>query len=301
LQFRPDGEEFVVGCTHHHGETWEGVLLLCSIDSDSLTQRRRIDTYTGVSGCAYVAASGTSMSIVSTHDDGGVHIWDPSGAHTSSLVGHTDAALCVAAGPDHQQVITGGTEGIMRLWNIEEPDAPITNFRGHSGGICAIAWGGIHLATGSSDGSVKLWDPRVQEAIHSIDIVGGNTEVAALSWSQSSNLLAIASECSHALVLDTRVLGQPYNYHQHTASVTSVAFSPHNDSVLASGSDDTKVCVSDRSSGSTFTGAKHRDTVTAIAWHPKLPLTALSVGWDCEINLWNIQLDEMTRKCNESV
>ena len=24
--------------------------------------------------------------------------------------------------------------------------------------------------------SVKLWDPRVQEAIHSIDIVGGNTE-----------------------------------------------------------------------------------------------------------------------------
>ena len=51
LQFRPDGEEFVVGCTHHHGETWEGVLLLCSIDSDSLTQRRRIDTYTGVSGC----------------------------------------------------------------------------------------------------------------------------------------------------------------------------------------------------------------------------------------------------------
>jgi len=184
LQYRQRFSDTAPPNRHLHGCIWVCMLVANHVRIVSTKHR-----------CAYVAASGTSMSIVSTHDDGGVHIWDPSGAHTSSLVGHTDAALCVAAGPDHQQVITGGTEGIMRLWNIEEPDAPITNFRGHSGGICAIAWGGIHLATGSSDGSVKLWDPRVQEAIHSIDIVGGNTEVAALSWSQSSNLLAIASEC----------------------------------------------------------------------------------------------------------
>ena len=65
--------------------------------------------------CAYLG----NQSIVSSHDDGGVHLWDQSGTHVASLVGHTHAALCVDVSPDGTQVATGGEEGVMRIWDTE--------------------------------------------------------------------------------------------------------------------------------------------------------------------------------------
>jgi hypothetical protein len=50
VAFRQDGEQLVVGCSDHYGETWQGALMLYSLDGDGVVETRRIDTYTGVSG-----------------------------------------------------------------------------------------------------------------------------------------------------------------------------------------------------------------------------------------------------------
>jgi len=292
LEVRPDGGQLIVGCTQHHGEIWAGALVFCSIDAD-VNSQNCVDTYTGVSGCAYVESESSSMSVVSTHDDGGVHLWDANGTHTASFVGHTDAALCVAAAPTRQQVMTGGMEGTVRMWDVEAPDAVAGNFKGHSGRIHSLVWGKSRVASGGADGTVRLWDPREREATCAMPIADGNAEVLALSWSASANLLAVGSEFSNALVFDVRNTSAPLSgkptLNQHAASVTSVAFSPHVDHLLASGSDDAKICVANESS--MLSGSAHNDSVTAVAWHPTLPSTLLSAAWDSCILTWSVEFD----------
>jgi len=50
LTFRPDGKQFVVGCTDHYGEVWQGTLVLYSVDGDEIKENNQIGTYTGVTG-----------------------------------------------------------------------------------------------------------------------------------------------------------------------------------------------------------------------------------------------------------
>jgi len=149
---------------------------------------------------------------------------------------------------------------------------------------------------------VKLWDPREQDATSTMKIAAGNAEVLALSWSAQSHLLAVGSECSEALIYDMRntqapLTGEPCQ-NGHAASVTSVAFSPHFDTLLASGSDDTTFCVAklcaantEGTNEGTLIESAHNDTITAIAWHPKHRSMALSVAWDCSVLLWNVELE----------
>ena len=136
--WRSDSKQIVVGCSDHYGEVWRGALVLLSVDGDEINEERRIDTYTGVSDCAYL---GTENQFVSTHDDSGVHIWDQEGQHLSSLVGHTHAALCVDVSTSGTEVATGGEEGVLRVWDVVEPEVPKANLRDHKGKIQALAWG----------------------------------------------------------------------------------------------------------------------------------------------------------------
>ena len=76
---------------------------------------QRFRATVGLPRCAYLA----DQRIVTCHDDGGVHLWED-GTHRGSLVGHTHAALCIDVSPAGSQVATGGEEGVMRIWDIED-------------------------------------------------------------------------------------------------------------------------------------------------------------------------------------
>jgi len=304
VTFRGDGEQIMVGASNHYGETWQGALLLYKLDGDNFIEETRVDTYTGVTGCAYLDEKG--MKIVSTHDDGGVHIWDNDGTHTTSLVGHTHAALCITVGLDEAKIATGGAEGVLRVWNVSEAEPVPVNFKGNSSKIQALAWGTIGLASGCADGSLNIWDVREREATHSFHLEGGLQEVSSLSWGDNG-MLAVASEASTVLVYDPRMLEAPVDrLSNHSATVKHVAWAPGAvfPSTLCSVGDDSVVGLTtfdaaDEGQQGTqawhssegVTGKGHTDSITSAAWHPSQP-KLVSVGWDCNLVCWTA--DEMS-------
>ena len=81
----------------------------------------------------------------------------------TSLEGHTDGVRSVAFHPDEKTLASGGTDGTVRLWNVETGENTDT-LTGHTDGVTSIAFNpdrnapdGNTLASGSSDGTVRLW------------------------------------------------------------------------------------------------------------------------------------------------
>lgn len=70
-----------------------------------------------VNGVAY---SATTNTVISVHASGSVRIFslDGSGELVKEWLGHDGGACCVALSPDGKQLMTGGSEGLVKYWNI---------------------------------------------------------------------------------------------------------------------------------------------------------------------------------------
>nr|VFJ44649.1 MAG: WD40 repeat [Candidatus Kentron sp. FM]VFJ44950.1 MAG: WD40 repeat [Candidatus Kentron sp. FM]VFK05944.1 MAG: WD40 repeat [Candidatus Kentron sp. FM] len=86
------------------------------------------------------------------------------------LRGHTNVILSLAFGPRNdpnasnskQWLLSGSADNTARLWDIESgpvDNSPLAVLGGHTGAIRAVAFspGGARLATGSDDGTLRLW------------------------------------------------------------------------------------------------------------------------------------------------
>lgn len=92
---------------------------------------------------------------------------------------------CTAAFLDHKNrtcVLTGGDEGVCRLWVMETPDATsagtpweaklLRDFKGHKGPVMAVS---IHptkpwFCSGSRDGTFKVWDISADSTSNIADV-----------------------------------------------------------------------------------------------------------------------------------
>ncbi len=95
------------------------------------------------------------------------------------LTAHTDSVYVLTLHEKNKIFATGSEDETIQLWDIEEIDIDetkrpvhITNpkhvLSGHTGGISALDFSvnGKHLASGSSDNTVCLWDVRTGKHLH---------------------------------------------------------------------------------------------------------------------------------------
>jgi WD40 repeat protein len=82
-----------------------------------------------------------------------------------------------ASSLDNRAIATGDFDGNVQVWDLERMDVPTFSVKGHDkiincidgcGGL-SIGNGAPELATGSRDGVVRVWDPRVQEPVVSLE------------------------------------------------------------------------------------------------------------------------------------
>ena len=132
-----------------------------------------------VTACTFAGAGsgigdGDSL-LYSTSEDGTCRVWDlRSMSCVHVLKGHEGAVLCLCAGhgagavaegksgkgSDPFTVITGGSDGTVRVWDMRAGPggAERLRLRGHRGEVTCLAWDWAKLVSGSTDATARVWD-----------------------------------------------------------------------------------------------------------------------------------------------
>jgi WD40 repeat protein len=84
-----------------------------------------------------------------------------------------------------RHVAAGDFGGVVAMYDLEQPSArPVWSVKGHDalvncidgcGGL-SVGCGAPELVTGSRDGTVKVWDPRIDKPVVSLEAEGGSAD-----------------------------------------------------------------------------------------------------------------------------
>ena len=117
------------------------------------------------------------------------------GAHTSTLFGHTDQVESLTFSSDGTMLISGSKDQTVRLWDMQTGGV-IKTFCGHTDWISSvsISLDCTMIASGSWDKTIYLWDTRTGESCHIIDEHSKIISSVSFSPTNSQLLMSASSD-----------------------------------------------------------------------------------------------------------
>ncbi|MGO9959763.1 MAG: hypothetical protein ACLP50_27930 [Solirubrobacteraceae bacterium] len=219
--------------------------------------------------------------------------WGTTGSSTAlirTLAGYDRSVLAVALSADGQRAVSGGDDGMVRVWDLAagtQRGAPLT---GHDGSVLAVAISadGQRAVSSSDDGSVRVWDLAAGTQ-RGAPLTRLDCRVLAVAISADGQLAVSGGDDGMVRVWDLAAGTQRgASLTGHDCRVWAVALSA--DGQLAvSGGDDGSVLVWDLAAG-TQRGAPltgHDGSVWAVALSADGQL-AVSGGEDGTVRVWDL-------------
>ena len=252
--------------------------------------RRQLVGHTG--SVVALALSRDGRLLASGGFDNSVMVWDLDRRQRMGppLLGHTGPVFGIAFGRTSDMLASAANDGQIILWDLTAGQRLATPLPGS--GKVAKVWfrpGGT-IATGATDGSVRLWDER-RRTLADI-LLGVPRAPSSMAFHPDARMLALGGANGSVRLWDLRghrPIGAPL--HGHDKATTALAFSRDGRRLVSGGGDGT-VAVWDVERWQRIGGVHwHSDNtevrVTSVAFSPD-GRTLASGAIDARITLWDL-------------
>jgi ribosome assembly protein RRB1 len=139
------------------------------------------------------------------------------------------------------RLLSGDNDKLIRMWEMQNGAGwagGAAPFVGHAGSVEDVQWSPVEanvFASCSSDRTIKVWDTRASNA-SMLSIDAHNTDVNVIAWNALMTYLIVSGADDGSFsIWDFRRAGAgaAASFRWHTQPITSVEWSPDEDSVLA--------------------------------------------------------------------
>jgi len=165
----------------------------------------------------------------------------------------------------------------------------VMTLTGHGGAVRSVAYScdGLLLASGSEDGTVRVWDTRTGEEAMS-SLLSGDGMVLSVDFARNNQRIASGTEAGIVCIWDvTTGRAKCQKLSGHSDAVKTVKFSPDG-SCLASGSKDKAVHLWNPETGEKLAVLSgHENRINGVAFSPDGDILA-SIGTRNEMFLWHV-------------
>ncbi|KAG5876123.1 hypothetical protein JTB14_036163 [Gonioctena quinquepunctata] len=179
----------------------------------------------------YLASSGFDRKIF---------LWSVYGEceNISVMTGHTGAITELHFTTDGSNIFTSSTDHTLGLWDIVTAQR-IKKYKGHTTFVNCVQGarrGPQLLCSGSDDSTVKLWDIRKKQCIHTLNTVYQTT---AVSFNDTAEQIFSGGIDNDIKVWDIRTKEIIYSLRGHTDTITGLSLSLDGSYLLSNSMDNT--------------------------------------------------------------
>ena len=204
------------------------------------------------------------------------------------LAAHTDPVRAVAVTPGGLRVLSGGDDGAVRIWDLDEGREQAA-LGGHTDWVRAVAVtpDGTRAVTGSDDGSVRIWDLDAEE--EQAKLTGHTGEVFSVAISPDGTRAVTGSSDKSVRIWDLDTGTELAALEGHRRPVWSVAVTPDGAKVVsASGDGALRIWdLATETEEAILTG--HAGEVFSVAVTPD-GTRAVTGGDDGSVRVWDLLL-----------
>uniref|UniRef100_A0A0A9DVU4 CDC20/Fizzy WD40 domain-containing protein n=1 Tax=Arundo donax TaxID=35708 RepID=A0A0A9DVU4_ARUDO len=197
-----------------------------------------------------------------------VYLWSASNSKVTKLcdLGPRDSVCAVHWSREGSYLAIGTGLGDVQIWDSSRCKR-IRNMGGHQTRTGVLAWSSCILSSGSRDKNILQHDIRVPSDYIS-KFSGHRSEVCGLKWSHDDRELASGGNDNQLLVWNQRSQQPVLRLTEHTAAVKAIAWSPHQQGLLASGGGTADRCIRfwNTANGNVLNSIDTGSQVCNLAW-----------------------------------